>query len=102
LFNDPTGSGYPSLATLADYGFIPFYSTYKPHVDTAFEYQVTRGTAQSSFNYQFNIPLYGDFWSDMVVHAQIEEVRATTAKFPVQEYRSPVIHTFGTNNVVSQ
>lgn len=44
-FSDPNGSGYPSLATLGDYGFIPYYSTYKPHVDTAFEYQVTRGQA---------------------------------------------------------
>jgi len=40
---DPEGSGFPSLATVNDYAFVPFYSTYRPHVDVAFEYAVSRG-----------------------------------------------------------
>jgi hypothetical protein len=47
-----------------------------PYVDVAFEYQVSRGQAQSAGNYQFNIPLFGDFFSDMVLHILIEPVYA--------------------------
>lgn len=35
---NPNGPAYPSLLNLSDYGFIPFYSSYVPYIDIAFEY----------------------------------------------------------------
>jgi len=35
---DPNGPIFPSLLALSDYGFLPFYQSYTPYIDIAFEY----------------------------------------------------------------
>lgn len=65
------------MKAFSQYIYLPYYYTYKAHVELAFEYHLVRGSAGTGHEFKFDVPLYGDLFADMVLNVQIPSVQAT-------------------------
>lgn len=75
----------PTLVDIEKTHILFVNAHFKPFASIAFEYnkvQSQSGTAVFDNNVQFSIPLYGDFFHDMVVHARLSAVSATAGVVP--------------------
>lgn len=71
---DPT----PTIADIEKTHILFVHAQYKPFVTIGYEYQVVvQQKVQLGGKAQFNIPLYGDFINDMVLHLTLGSVSAT-------------------------
>jgi len=80
-FPDPT----PTLVDLERTHILFVNAHFKPFAAIGYEYnkvQANTGNAQWGGTVQFSIPQFGDFFTDMVVNAQLSSVSATVGKVP--------------------
>lgn len=66
----------PSFEDIAETHFLFLNNQYKPFVEFTFEYTKATINTKPLFNGEvtFNIPIYGEFLSDMVLHVQLSEL----------------------------
>jgi len=69
----------PTISDLEKTHLVYFYSSFSPFVSISFEYVRANASGSVTFggDFLFNIPLYGDLFTDMVIKADFGEVSAT-------------------------
>jgi hypothetical protein len=85
---DPT----PTLVDIEKTHIVFVNSHFKPYAAIAYEYQrqsINSGQARLGGTMQFSIPQFGDFFSDMVLHLQLESVTAVNAAYWSDPVTSP-------------
>lgn len=74
----------PTLSDIEQTHILFVNSHFKPYVAFGYEYQrINPNSGQPRFNsrIQFSIPLYGDFFNDMVLHLKIDAVEALNSGY---------------------